>query len=59
MNSWKIILATMVIFGTGVLTGGLLVGHYRPEPIAARPVAPGTGAHTNTGEEVKIAPPGG
>lgn len=27
MNSWKVILATMVIFGTGVVTGGLLV-HY-------------------------------
>ncbi|HOX56889.1 MAG TPA: hypothetical protein P5205_11875 [Candidatus Paceibacterota bacterium] len=26
MNSWKVILATMVIFGTGVVTGGLLVG---------------------------------
>jgi Spy/CpxP family protein refolding chaperone len=25
MNSWKIILATIVIFGAGVLTGGLLV----------------------------------
>ena len=25
MNSWKVILATMVIFGTGVITGGLLV----------------------------------
>jgi hypothetical protein len=25
VNSWKVILATMVIFGTGVLTGGLLV----------------------------------
>lgn len=25
MNSWKIILATMVIFGAGVVTGGLLV----------------------------------
>lgn len=25
MNSWKAILATMVIFGTGVVTGGLLV----------------------------------
>lgn len=36
MNSWKIILATVVIFGTGVLTGGLLVGHvvheHRPAP---------------------------
>jgi hypothetical protein len=27
VNSWKVILATMVIFGTGVVTGGLLV-HY-------------------------------
>jgi Spy/CpxP family protein refolding chaperone len=25
VNSWKVILATMVIFGTGVVTGGLLV----------------------------------
>ena len=25
MNYWKVILATVVIFGTGVLTGGLLV----------------------------------
>ena len=25
MNSWKVILATVVIFGAGVLTGGLLV----------------------------------
>ena len=27
MNTWKLILATMVIFGTGVVTGGLLVQH--------------------------------
>jgi Spy/CpxP family protein refolding chaperone len=27
VNTWKVILATMVIFGTGVITGGLLVGH--------------------------------
>ena len=27
MNNWKVILATMVIFGTGVITGGLLVHH--------------------------------
>ncbi|HVU28640.1 MAG TPA: hypothetical protein VHG71_13020 [Verrucomicrobiae bacterium] len=40
MNSWKIILATVVIFGAGVLTGGLLVNHvdrvhfepHRPPP---------------------------
>jgi len=27
MNSWKIILAAIVIFGAGVVTGGLLVHH--------------------------------
>ncbi|MGA2657837.1 MAG: hypothetical protein ABSH34_09990 [Verrucomicrobiota bacterium] len=27
MNTWRVILATMVIFGTGVVTGGLLVEH--------------------------------
>ncbi len=27
MNSWKVILATVVIFGAGVVTGGLLVNH--------------------------------
>jgi Spy/CpxP family protein refolding chaperone len=27
LNTWKVILATMVIFGTGVVTGGLLVRH--------------------------------
>jgi len=27
MNSWKIILATIVIFGVGVITGGMLVYH--------------------------------
>jgi len=27
VNSWKVILATLVIFGAGVLTGGLLVNY--------------------------------
>ena len=36
MNSWKVILATMVIFGTGVVTGGLLV-HYSEGMQARRP----------------------
>lgn len=27
MNSWKVILATIVIYGAGVMTGGLLVNH--------------------------------
>ncbi len=47
MNSWKVILATMVIFATGVVTGGLLVYHVdvraphvkRPGATAARPPA--------------------
>lgn len=36
MNSWKVILATMVIFGTGVITGGLLVKN----TTSAAPVRP-------------------
>ena len=47
MNTWKVILATMVIFGTGVVTGGLLVRHvdHRDRrapryPGAARPAQP-------------------
>lgn len=34
MNYWKVILATVVIFGAGVVTGGLLVNfvnHYHPK----------------------------
>lgn len=27
MNSWKVILAALVIFAAGVITGGLVVGH--------------------------------
>jgi hypothetical protein len=27
VNTWKVILATLVIFGAGVITGGLLVAH--------------------------------
>ena len=30
MNSWRIILATVVIFAAGVVTGGLLVNHVQP-----------------------------
>jgi hypothetical protein len=30
MNSWKIILAAVVIFGAGVITGGLLVNNVEP-----------------------------
>jgi Spy/CpxP family protein refolding chaperone len=40
MNSWKIILAAVVIFGAGVLTGGLLVNYVeqsRPKDIQRPP----------------------
>ena len=30
MNTWKAILATLVIFGAGVFTGGALVSYFRP-----------------------------
>lgn len=32
MNYWKVILATIVIFGTGVMTGGLLVNQIDHRP---------------------------
>lgn len=47
MNTWKVILATLVIFGAGVITGGLLVSYSdrvlhpaSPKP-PARPIPPG------------------
>jgi Spy/CpxP family protein refolding chaperone len=43
MNSWKIILAIVVIFGAGMLTGGLLV-HYAEQPHAKEvQLSPGDG----------------
>jgi tRNA A22 N-methylase len=33
VNTWKIILATVIIFGAGVITGGLLVHHVSPTKI--------------------------
>ena len=48
MNYWKVILATVVIFGAGVLTGGLLVNYvdhphpkkfHRPPPATTNLVA--------------------
>jgi hypothetical protein len=34
---WKVILATLVIFGTGVITGGLLVNYTNHTAPAAHP----------------------
>jgi len=41
VNNWKVIFATVVIFGTGVITGGLLVNYVQqhPRPKIARRVA--------------------
>jgi Spy/CpxP family protein refolding chaperone len=52
LNTWKVILATMVIFGTGVVTGGLVVQrawhirfhqpqHMPGSPRASQPGGPG------------------
>jgi hypothetical protein len=45
VNSWKVILATIVIFGAGVITGGLLVDHVQRQPHhhAGGPPAPPPG----------------
>jgi hypothetical protein len=50
VNTWKVILATMLIFGTGVITGGLLVRESekirapRPlKPVALRQLQPTAG----------------
>lgn len=44
MNYWKVILATVVIFGAGVLTGGLLVGHVDNTRVKKARHGPATGA---------------
>ncbi len=68
MNTWKIILATLVIFGSGVITGGLLVSYsdraWRPvmrpaPPLAAnnpRPVITAPNFLDRLDREVKVDP---
>ena len=50
MNTWKVILATMVIFGTGVITGGIVVDRViqrsRPHHAATNKPPPGSPAGT-------------
>jgi Spy/CpxP family protein refolding chaperone len=48
VNSWKVILATVVIFGAGVMTGGLLVNyvdHSRPKNPGPHHNAKGAESH--------------
>jgi len=61
MNFWKIILATVVIFGAGVITGGLLV-HHVDEGLSANldqaptvtGIRPPTDAHAPVRPEVPL-----
>ena len=55
MKSWNVILATIVIFGAGVITGGLLVNHVEhPQPIhRPNPNPPGL---PTPGETVQMPP---
>ncbi len=65
MNYWKVILATVVIFGAGVVTGGLLVNyvnHFRPPAahrpaVAAAPHLPATNASPRLADLPKPRPP--
>lgn len=51
MNNWKVTFATVIIFGAGVITGGLLVNyvqHCKAKPVKrAEPVATVTNVATN------------
>jgi len=49
VNFWKLILATIVIYGAGVFTGGLLIDHvdHRPKPRPTHP-EPVAAANPNT-----------
>jgi Spy/CpxP family protein refolding chaperone len=47
VNTWRVILATLVLFGAGVVTGGLLVQHSF-EARLARPRQPGSSRPTTS-----------
>jgi len=64
VNNWKVIFATVVIFGAGVITGGLLVNYVhnsRPKAQHNKPAAEARPVATNQGvrlaEAVKPRPP--
>ncbi|MCX8090400.1 MAG: hypothetical protein N3I86_05610 [Verrucomicrobiae bacterium] len=58
MNTWKVILATLVIFAAGVVTGGLLVNYVeRDRPKAPRPtLRPGALRPAETRPAVGVRP---
>jgi hypothetical protein len=64
VNPWKIVVATLVIFGTGVITGGLLVSYsdralHRsvPGPRAANNPRPMPGTQNPMARENRVPPP--
>jgi hypothetical protein len=63
VNSWKVILATIVIYGAGVMTGGLLVNHvYRSHPRNPRRVetpaaSSNSASSTNSQNQATSKPP--
>lgn len=69
MNTWKVILATLVIFAAGVVTGGLLVNHLErnrvkthralPRPATWRPIEPRPGMLPRPGEPARPTAPSG
>jgi hypothetical protein len=56
VNSWKVILATLVIFGAGVVTGALLIG-YSGKTLRGKILTSGTSHGTNVVNRDKIQPP--
>jgi Spy/CpxP family protein refolding chaperone len=57
VNSWNVILATIVIFGAGVITGGLLVDHVQHQPPARHAMGPGSKPPGGTNEVNEIPGP--
>ncbi len=51
MNPWKVILATLVIFSTGVVTGGLMVRN-------TQLMRPHRSQHSTNGHPVQVTSPG-
>jgi Spy/CpxP family protein refolding chaperone len=62
VNSWKVILATLIIFGTGVVTGGLLVTYShkalkpRPKQAAVTAAAAASFPQHVAGRDAKLPP---
>jgi len=61
VNSWKVILATIVIYGAGVVTGGLLVNHvhhsYARNPKRTEAATPSTNSISPTNGQAASRPP--